>query len=599
MRYRLPHKIKRNMKVESPRHIIFFDTETKEVPIENNETQLILKLGVLCYLKREFKGHKEKQKYVTFTTASSFWNFVFRALDEKIKIYLVAHNVAFDFRVLSGFHFMKENGFKTKKLIYNGTSNIWEFSKDGKTICVLDNMNFFKSSLESLGKSVGLMKMQMPDDDSKLEEYCKRDVDIMVHAWKKLFIFLKENDLGNFSKTIAGQAFTSFRHRFMKKEIFIHTNQTAIDLERESYHGGRTECFYIGKPEGSTYFMLDVNSMYPSVMRRYSYPTKLINLLSTVTQDEMSTLVQTQCVIARCRIRTLYPVFPVKIKNKLVFPVGDFTSVLTTRDISYAIQNDMFISCDIACVYERGILFEDYVDFFYSKRKEYKNLGHEAFSYMCKIFLNSLYGKFGQRNEAYEFVEILKNAEDGVHEYFDMDKNINVKERIVNGMKERSIGLREGPDSFVAIASHITADARMQLWKYFLIARRENIYYCDTDSMIVNLKGYLNCKKYIGEYLGYLSLKQFSENLIIKGAKDYIFGDQEVIKGVKKNATRLSDNSFYQTRFEGIAGAIRNHRINKMIISNGTKTFKRNYDKGIVSNLGKVFPFTLNKRKLL
>src|SRR4030042_5904006 len=311
---RFSHIIKGNAKTEMPRYIIFFDTETNEVP-ENEETRLTIRLGVACLWIRD---KKKQYSWIHFKDKGKFWDFVFSSLQKKSKIYLVAHNVAFDFRVLEGFKVMKKNCFKIKKLIYNGTTNIWEFRKGNKTICILDNMNFFKSSLENVGKSIGLEKMNMPDDDENLLIYCKRDVEIMVKAWRILFTFLKENNLGNFSKTIASQAMAGYRHRFMKEKIFIHTWENAVKMERESYHGGRTECFFIGELPREKYYLLDVNSMYPSCMREYDYPKKIVTHFSDVSVKTIKEFLKYDCVVAKCIIKTDVPVFPVKQNNKLI-----------------------------------------------------------------------------------------------------------------------------------------------------------------------------------------------------------------------------------------------------------------------------------------
>lgn len=606
MKKRFPHIIRKNQKTESPQRIIFFDTETFE---EKNDidTELHLKLGVLCYQNRQKNSQNE---WFTFRSVSEFWNFVMVKNVGKTKLYLVAHNVAFDFRIVKGFSEMEHKGYKIKNIIYQGTTNIYNFRNDRKkvSICVIDNMNFFKSSLKSLGKSIGLDKMEMPDvnDEENLEIYCKRDVEIMVKAWEFYFKFLKDNNLGNFAKTIAGQAFAAYRHRFMKNEIHVHTNKKAVKMERESYHGGRTECFKLGEFPKENYYLLDVNSMYPSVMRDYSYPSKLINIKNEISIKLLSDYLMNRCVTARVLIKTKDPIYPVKMNNRLIFPVGEFETVLTTRELKYALYNNHILKILEASIYEKNNLFKDYVDFFFKKKSQYKDEKNDAFTYMTKLFLNSLYGKFGQRNESFQKLELselpsayrnmLLMNPDGIYKIFSEKEEQTFKK--INGEFFMSEGLFEGVETFVAIASHITADARMKLWNYFNIAKRENVFYCDTDSMITNEKGYKNCVPFINKKLGFLGQKEMSKNLIIRGAKDYIFGDDEVIKGIRKNAVKISDHEFQQIKFEGLAGALRKNRLNEVHIENVNKILKRNYTKGDVQDNGDVIPFSIKDSTL-
>ena len=62
--------------------------------------------------------------------------------------------------------------------------------------------------------------------------------------------------------------------------------------------------------------------------------------------------------------------------------------------------------------------------------------------------------------------------------------------------------------AFVAISSFITSYSRMLLIKYLKQAKRENVYYMDTDSLITNKEGYTNLINEIDTYqLGKLKLE--------------------------------------------------------------------------------------------
>jgi hypothetical protein len=238
-------------------------------------------------------------------------------------------------------------------------------------------------------------------------------------------------------------------------------------------------------------------------------------------------------------------------------------------------------------------IFREYVDFFYRMRQEYIETNNIAFAYICKIFMNSLYGKFGQRNEIYETVGFDSKEADGAFEYWDTDTNQLRKRRVIGGAIQESIGFREGYESFCAIASHVTADARMKLWELFETAGTENVMYCDTDSAVTNEKGTEKLTPLVGKGLGKLSVKGVSVHLVLHGNKDYEFGEEVVMKGIKKDAVQIGDGLFEQTQFEGLAGAIRNGRTGRMMTHTMTKQLKRVYDKGVVLKSGRVVPIRL------
>jgi len=596
---RFAHRIADVKSNEYPNHIIFFDTETKEHRLASGETQLNLFFGLAAYCRIAKSGRKDTQQWITFRSKRAFWRFVYDHSYEGQRLYLVAHNVTFDFKVTDGFAQMKRKGYKLTKLINAGTRNIWDFRKGKSTIVVLDNMNYFNSSLDALGESVGIPKLKMPAITapfSEWETYCKRDVEVMIEAWRIWRQFLLDNDLGAFAKTLAAQAFNAYRHRFMPHEIYVHTNNTAVRLERESYHGGRTEAFFIGDLPQAPYYYLDVNSMYPAVMKTELYPTKLIALKTAMSIAELKGLLKSYCVIAKVEINTPENVFSTVYDNRLIFPTGRYITTLTTKELEYALYHNYVLRIISAAVYERKAIFTEYVDFFYTKRMQYKADSNPAFSYCCKLLLNCLYGKFGQRQEVYEKVAEVDDPENKIWSEFDVAADAYKTYRQVNGIVEVNTGFVEGFNSCVAIASHVTANARMKLWAYMQHIGKENVFYCDTDSIFTNQEGYEKAKGLIdNQTLGALGVKGTSEILNIRGAKDYVFGQETVIKGVRRAARKVSENVYVQTRFEGLLGAWRHNRLDTQIISETTKHLSRRYRKGIVGEDGHVQPFKLSR----
>lgn len=602
---KFPHILAKNGNTEIPQNFIFFDTETSDFKITNTIKELKLKLGWCVYFNRK----ENETEWKSFKEIPTFWKFVLDTCYHKVlytkekSIILVSHNLSFDFRVMHGFSELQKYGYYIEKFINNGTTNFWKFKNynyDFSIIC-LDNMNYFKQSLENLGYSVGIHKLIMPtNDDIKLSLYCKRDTEIILETWKQYLKFIETNDLGNFQYTIPSQAISSFRHRFMKNEIFIHTNSMATNLERKSYCGGRTEAYFIGKTPPGFKYLLDVSSMYPSVMFDKKYPIELINNKYTFRAN----INKGNGIIAYVKIHTTEPVFPYHTeKNKLIFPIGTFNTFLTTEEIKYAMQKHAILKVYKFYVYKMEKIFVDYVKYFYEKRKEFERKNNLAFAYMCKIFLNSLYGKFAQQNDVYtitknlnpQYKEMIMSQQDGQIEISNLENNTLSKFRKFGKEIFEFKGKQEAFNSFTAISSHITANARMKLWNYFLIAGRDNIYYTDTDSIWCNSTGYENLKPYIKKGLGFLELKTKDKKLIIHGAKDYETSTDVVIKGIKKNAQKTEiENIFKQTKFEGIKGAMDKKHINQVFIEEITKKLNRIYDKGNLLDDGRVIPIVIN-----
>jgi len=443
-------------------------------------------------------------------------------------------------------------------------------------------------------------KMELPSRDATNEDwerYNMNDVEILKRLFLSYVRFLIEEDLGAMQKTIPSQAFHAFRHRFMKHKIYIHNNEDALFYERESYYGGRNEVFKIGKTDGKIY-ILDVNSMYPYVMRDNYFPTRLVKVRKKVKKYELKEWLNHYCAIAYVRVRTDEPVYPKRLRGKLLFPVGSFDTVLCTPELKYAFEHDHIDKVFTVCLYQKGKIFEDYVNFFYEKRLEYKRAGNKAYDTICKLFLNSLYGKFGQRGKVWRIVD-YPLIDDGVFEWFEYDtsKGEMSKYRKVGNVVMKLVDEEETWDSFPAISAHVTAYARMHLWSMIKTAGRNNVLYCDTDSLFTNEEGYqnlLNANLVDNAKLGFLKLEKEANGIEIRGCKDYkLDTGEEKIKGVRKNAERIDENTFRQEEIKGFMYSAKMRKINTVFVELRTKVLRRVYDKGIVKPDGVVVPFRL------
>jgi hypothetical protein len=563
------------------------------------EIEQELKLGVALYWKVREKESKDTLEWFKFKKSQEFWDFVISKVHRKERLIVMSHNLPFDVRVVKGFKYLKEKGFELNKLIVNNYVNIWKFRKETSTILFLDSLNYFNLSLARLGESIGIKKLEMPresESDKKWFVYCQRDVEVIYQALKLWFKFLKDNDLGCFSLTLAGQSFNAFRHRFMREPIYIHDNGTATALERESYHGGRNECFFIGKLPEADYYHLDVNSMYPYVMQLYDYPRNLKSLQPVGSIPFLRYMIKKFAIVARVKLRAYEPAFPLKIGEKLCFPTGIFDTVLTTRELEYALDRNYIKEVFEMAIYDKAPLFKEFVNFFYKKRLKYKEDKNSAFDFMCKLLMNSLYGKWGQKNEVFKVIERNTKWDDCYIKEYNLDEREWQVFRVINGVVEQKVGEEEAYHSFPAISAHITADARMLLWWYIREAGEDNVFYCDTDSIFVNQAGFDKIKDLLHPFqLGKIKIADQSRNVEIRGLKDYTFGDKTRIKGIRNDAIKIGFDEFSQWHFEGMRGSIHHHRTDKMVMSKVVKKLRRDYQKGEVQENGKVKPLHFNE----
>jgi len=594
---RKAHVLKFNASSPYPVNLVFFDTETTQVNLGNNQVEHIFKLGWACFYRRRNSTVGDTQIWHEITDVDKFWEWVLDHVHKKERLYLVAHNIDFDLAVLHGYEKILEHGYKLVKYWERGMCRFYKWKNGDRTVIGIDNTNIFPGKLEKLGASLGLPKLEVNFGDvsrEALSVYCKRDVEIMVKAWKRWIEFCRGENLGAFGVTLAAQAFNAYRHRFMTSRIFIHNNEKALQLERECYKGGRCECFYIGSPGGSKFYYLDVNSMYPFVMLENLYPSKLLFYKEKPSVKFLKEMLGKYLICAHVCVEINAPAFPVRIKQKTFYPVGEFDCYLSTPELKFAVEKGRVKKVYAMCVYRAANIFTDYVNYFYSQRISAREKGDTTLQYFFKIMLNSLYGKFGQKSMRWEKIGECDPELEEVETVVDRETGKRYTIRKHNGIVEQSGEEKESYNSFPAVAAHVTAYARMYLFELMLRAGVENVFYSDTDSLMVSEEGYNRLLDKIDEKkLGMLKVEDVTSSLEIRGPKDYTFGNTVRLKGIRSTAVEISPGVFEQDKWLGFSTRLRQGKINTYIVEKTKKTLQRKYAKGRVTEGGRVIPWVL------
>lgn len=594
---RRPHCLRREKTLAIPREVIFFDTETKQEELDNGDIRQNLKLGWLCYYRRCYGRHKERISFATYRTSGAFWQSVFNYTTSNKRVWIIAHNLNFDFSIVQGFRFLKAAGYRLKFFHNSGTCCIISVVKKGSSIIFVDFMNWFPESLAKIGARIGIPKINIDFEtctDSELSMYCKRDVEILLAAFKDYVSFLTGRNIARLCYTRASTAMAAYLLNYYDNKIYIHNNREAIDLERKSYRGGRTEAFYLGELNDESYSVLDVNSLYPFVMSDTMYPVKYEQISNGISLNGLAKRLCDCSIIAEVLINTPEPAYAVK-HDRTVFPTGRFWTVLCTPELKYALEHNHIEKIGRCVIYKQAPIFTRYVKRFYKLRQQFKSVGKDSYEVFCKYLLNSLYGKFGQKAEVWTKIGKAPDEPDRTEIVTYPDTNRRGRILYLMGEVFELTGFEECFNSFTAISSHVTAYARMYLWHLMKIVGDGNYFYCDTDSLIVNEAGLCKLNDYLDETkLGYLKLQEQTSMLNIRGLKDYATDSKTVIKGIRKTATFIKENVYEQERWPSLKGMLRVGETETYTVHKQTKVLKREYTKGIVRPDGVIEPFVFS-----
>jgi hypothetical protein len=672
MKGRIAHTITKGKNKEKPQNVIYLDSESWVNPLNDKGQRRHTPYLICANFVRYKKNKTDYWKDYPNNEVNNAWHDACHFTQYKTTTYIYAHNMGYDLIATSAIPNLESNNFRLISFFEKGGTLIYKFiyeELDGngervdghsKTIVLLSTTNYYADTLANIGEVFGVPKHDYEFNGIteaeaiakgwKMEDgiyYCRRDVEVIKVAMEHLFAFIDREDLGVVGKTAASQSFNAFRHRFMEHEIFIHTNKAALKLEREAYYGGRVECWHIGEIKDDDFYYVDVNSMYPYVMKTFNYPVKILMYTYKSNIEEIKKAISMgDGVIAKVKVKVSFPYFPKRKFNKLIFPVGEYWTSLATPELEIALENNLIIEVAEASFYEMKPLFKEFVDYFYNKRLDAKKIKDKIHTYFYKLLMNCLYGKFGQLAENWEEIGKVPYGLVRHETVIDYQTNEQVEIKMLGGTLFKKLNADESFNSFPAIAAHVTSQARIHLLKHILIANPENIYYMDTDSLFTCSEGYNNLKEYLDDnMLGKMKIEMQGDILKINAPKDYFFrsniiakdNEKSVLndkgekvtfiekrKGISKDAKQLTLYQFiryveeqrnkltkkdfkefiYSVKKEELTlntqwcksnTFINEGQMNYFYNINRIKRLSRKYNKGVVLNNGNVIPFEIHE----
>jgi len=590
--------LRRNHSTNYPTRLLILDTETAAA-VDNGYQRHTFRLGWTLYVRFRAERNSKTLEWRYWTDRKALLSYIESLIQNKKTLWLIGHNIYFDIQALG---FYDHFGYLpyTEDFYYDtGLVFLHFLSRGSAKVKIVSSTNYFDFSLKKLGEALQLPKLEIDfkeATDDQLCIYCFRDVEIVYEALLQYMSFNKMHDTGKFGFTKASQAFNAYRHRFMQRPISIHQEEKVVELERQAYFGGRVECWQLGEIGGGEKTFLDVNSMYPDVMKKHRYPTKLRFYFEGQECAQGVTYLNTGSCIAEVTLNAKEPVYALRRGGKLIFPVGTFRTFLCTAGLKRALENDEIIDIHRMAVYENDYIFGEYVDYWYPLKAKYRSEGNELYAKIVKLFLNSLYGKFGQKKPIMETYLDPEAGPPTSTTVISIETGERWVERSAFGKTHRQIGEENGDKSFVAIAAHVTEYSRIALWDLCARIGTERIYYMDTDSICVLSSDVDRVIDSIhSDRIGALSVDKVCKTLVLHGCKHYSADETRVCKGVPKEARQTGEFTYEYDSFLGSRSHMALGEQTGFIVRQAHKDVTPTYDKGEVLESGRVIPWVLNE----
>jgi DNA polymerase type B, organellar and viral len=412
-----------------------------------------------------------------------------------------------------------------------------------------------------------------------------------------LCAFLRERNLGGLKATSASQALYTWKYRFLRHTIHVSTDQKQNQLATDAIHGGRNECYQLGKIAGQVR-QYDYNSLYPSVYVREPVPIRCREIIDSPSEWQVNSARAEKSCIARIRVETAVPCLPKKIDGRLVFPVGRFETTVCYPELELAYEHARTVRVLELGIYDLDYALRDYGEELYRLRGHYHAAESKHVGAFIKALLVSLPGKMGQRNRRWQFSP-RQTAERPWHLFYARNSQDKIgRHRSVAWHVEEEIDAGLGFESVPEITAWVNSWGRRKLWEEMCNAGRNRTVYCDTDSIWVigNAEtDSLNSCRADERGLGKLRFVASYGEVTFHGLKHY------TADGVATPATRIRASGDGEVRgasligFAGISWYCSHGVTAKIPVAQPVSTDCGEYQHGIVQPDGSVKPLVLEE----
>jgi len=364
-----------------------------------------------------------------FIYGNSIEDFIEFCSDKKENYQLYFHNLKFDgeyifnYLLNNGYEVIKDKKEKRDKTFTCLISDMGQFysieiyfhvtKKHTNKVTIYDSMKILNFSVDKIAKDFNLPIRKLEIDYKAKREighiltkeeiaYIKNDVEIMARALEYMF---NEKLL---KMTIGSDALTNYKEMNKNFNKYFPILDFYIDSDiRKSYKGGFTYLndTYKEKETGKG-LVLDVNSLYPSVMKFEYLPFGDPLFFEGRYQEDKLYKLYIQCF--SCSFEVKEGMIPtLQIKNNPSFVSNEYIKSSEGDIVTLYLTNiDLELFLSHYNVYDitwhngwkfKGLkgLFTNYIDYWTERKINAKKENNNVLYIISKLMLNSLYGKFG------------------------------------------------------------------------------------------------------------------------------------------------------------------------------------------------------------
>lgn len=567
------HYLRGNAMSRQSRRHIFFDTEAVQHYDNGVVTQTWL-CGVARYLDADTRRREPVVFDREYSDPSALWDDVSDFTRRNARTLLWAHNLSYDLRISRALELLPPMGWSLRAIVLDGLACWAKFTWDDRTLVMCDFTSWASVPLSRIASLLNLHQEPLPENQDDLRgmlRRCRQDVEILSEAVTHTLGWLAADDLGNLQITGAGQAWSAFRHRFMTHKVLVHDDERAHQAERKAIWTGRTETYRHGVIEKERTYEYDLPRAYATIAASERLPSVYVGSLKRCSLANLRTWSRTRKLLCDCSVTSPAPIVPTEHDGRILWPVGTFKTTLWDCEILAAVERGAKVRLYRTYVYTAEPCLEKWAKWVLSQLDPDESTATPLQQQILKQWSRSLIGRFALRYRSWTPMGTADSA--------DLYLSRIVGKREEKGAQMMHVGtdllelgaLTSTENELPQITGYITAVCRLRLLDLIETAGWENVYYVDTDSLIVNRAGRTALERRLAGDGAYgLVHKRSIRRLELSGPRQLAIDGERRYSGVPKRARQTGSDTVLGEVWEGLGEALRNGHTGTVLVNERT-----------------------------
>ena len=487
------------------------------------------------------------------------------------EIVVWAHNLAFDLRVSEGLRHLPALGYSLEAIVLEKTASWASFTSPKGNLTLCDLHSWLPASLNRVAAAMGKGRPNLVYHKAKPEELwgrCTEDAETTLQAIGELLEWLEANEPGGFRPTGSGQSHSMWRRRWLpRKTVMVHGDEQALERERTAMWTGRAEAWKWGEVKGPLYEH-DLNLAYCRIAADNAVPVKLVQRTGRTPVEAYLQAVKFHAILADVTVTTLTESVPTSEDGRVFWPIGKFRTTLWEPELSLLIEEGAHVDIHRTWKYRRDFALAEMAQYLIGELEAGGEGASPVVRIMLKHWARTLVGRCALRYREWDDYGTLPTMGLSLSTMFDLDSGEATELLQVGNRVMELTRMAEADSSVPQITGWVMSRARANLWRLMCQAGLGNLYYIDTDSLIVNGQGdrrLMQSKLHPVDTV--LIAKAEYRKAKIYGPRNLVLEDERRLSGVPVKAIRTGPLTFDGEVWSGLRASLEQRRPSEVGIS--------------------------------